>query len=454
MNWKALVVAVTLVVSAVGTPAAAATANTGQQTSGQVQSGTYVSFEATDDAVVDYTVNGNTVVEGMSVQSASEARSESGGGLGLGGSVFAGAGLSVASSFSADASTTATIQAESGAEIEAHDNDRGIVVIRSNGESHVARFNGTDDSEAEQASEKRAVITNDDDGATASVIVVGDGNVTVSDGGNVTAMAEEDSRVVYRQYEGERSDSEKQQERMIANGTAVAEVYVQAAGDAASEAGDDSDETATATPTEAPSEEAEERSADVVRYSEDTTVEVTEQSANTFNATVERTESEGKVVIMSVSEAAFESAESAEDLEVYVDGEAAAQAESYSAVKAATQGGESSKYLVRSSSSAQASADVVVGINHFSERQLSMQSDDDGGGDATPTDGDGSDDGDDATPTDGDGSDDGDDATPTDGDDGSDDGGGTESGGQPGFGAAVAVVALAGAALLARRQAS
>ncbi|WP_276259649.1 PGF-CTERM sorting domain-containing protein [Haloglomus litoreum] len=416
MNWKALVVAVTLVVSAAGTPVAAATAaNTGQQTSGQVQTGTYVSFEATDDAVVDYTVNGKTVVDSMSVQSTSEAKSQSSGGLGLGGSVFAGAGLSVANTFSADASTQATIQAESGAEIVTHDNDRGIVVVTSNGESHVARFNGTDDSEAEKESEKRAVITNDD-GATATVIVVGDGNVTVSDSGNVTAMAEEDGRVVYRQYEGERSDSEKQQERMIANGTAVAEVYVQAAGDAASEAGDDDStptatDTATATPTEAPSEEARERSADVVRYSEDTTVEVTENAAGTFNATVERSQSEGKVVIMSVSEAAFEGAESAEDLEVYVDGEAAAQAESYSALKAATNDGDTSKYLVRSSSSAQASSDVVVGINHFSERQVSMQSDG-----------------------------------------GSDDGGSTESGGQPGFGVGIAVVALVGAALLARRQ--
>jgi len=414
MNWKALVVAVTLVVSAVGTPvAAAATTNAASgQSSAQAQSGTYVSFETADSAVVDYTVNGKTVVDRMSVQSTSEAESQVGGDLGVGGDAgFSGAGLSLASSFQAGVSTTATIQSESGAEIVAHDNDRGIVVVKSNGESHVARFNSSDGSEAEQASEKRAVIRSDD-GATATVIVVGDGNVSVSDGGNVTAVAEENSRVVYRQYEGERNDSEKQQERMIANGTAVAEVYVQAAGDAASDAGDDdsddSDSTPTATPTEDSSEEAKERSADVVRYSEDTTVEVTEQSANTFNATVERAESEGKVVIMSVSEAAFENAENAE---VYVDGEAAAEASSYSEVRSATNDGDTSKYLVRSSSSAQASSDVVIGINHFSAREVSMQSGGDGGD------------------------------------------GGLGSGGQPGFGAGIAVVALVGAALLAHRRA-
>jgi PGF-CTERM protein len=436
MNWKALVVAVTLVVSAVGTPmaVAATTSVADQQASGEVQSGTYVSFETADSAVVDYTVNGKTVVDRLSVQSASKAKSQSSGGLGVSvsGSVFAGAGLDIASTFSADASTTATVQSESGAEIVAHDNDRGIVVVKANGESHVARFNTTSDSSAEQASEKRAVVTKED-GTTATVIVVGDGNVTVSDSGNVTAQTAEDARVVYRQYEGERNDSEKKQERLIENGTAVAEVYVQAAGDAASDAGDDSDSTptdtatATPTPTEAPSEEAEERSADVVRYSEDTTVEVTENAAGTFNATVERAESEGKVVIMSVSEAAFENAENAE---VYVDGEAAVEASSYAEVENAADGGETSKYLVRSSSSAQASTDVVVGINHFSAREVSMQSQD---ADADTSEGSTAT----ATATD---------ASSGDGDDA------TESGGQPGFGAGIAVVALVGAALLARRQ--
>jgi PGF-CTERM protein len=407
MNWKALVVAVTLVVSAVGTPvAAAATADASQQASGQAQSGTYISFQATDSAVADYTVNGQTLVERMSVQSASKAKAQAGADLGVGGGAgFAGAGLSLASSLSAGASTSATVESSSGATIEVHDNDRGIAVVRANGESHVARFNGSDSSEAEKESEKRAVITNDD-GATATVIVVGDGNVTVSDSGNVTATTDGDGSVVYRQYEGERSDSEQQQERMIANGTAVAEVYVQAAGEAASGASDD--DTPTSTPTEEPSEEGQERAADVVRYSEDTTVEVTEQSANTFNATVERSQSEGKVVIMSVSEAAFENAENAE---VFVDGEAAVEAESYSEVQSAANGGDTSKFLVRSSSSAQASTDVVVGVNHFSARDVSMQSGGDDGGS-----------------------------------------GGASSGGQPGFGAGIAVVALVGAALLARHR--
>jgi PGF-CTERM protein len=406
MNWKALVVAVTLVVSTAGAPVAAAA--TTQQGQAEAHSGTHVSFETTSNAIVDYQVNGDQVVERMRVQSTSQA--EASGGVGLTGDAeFTGAGLSIASGL--QASTSATLTADSGAEITAHDNDRGIVVIRSNGEGHVAQFNGSDDSDAEKADDDRAVITNGN--GTATVIVIGDGNVSVSDDGNVTATAGQDGRIVYRQYAEERSEADKQQERMIANGTAVAEVYVQAAAESAGgmDDGDDSDETATATPTAtetpttAPGEAAAERSADVVRYSEDTTVEVTEQSANTFNATVERSQSEGKVVIMSVQDAAFENAE---DAELYVDGEAAAEASSYSEVRSATNNGSTSKYLVQSSSSAEASTDVVVGINHFSERQVSMQSGDGSGSD------------------------------------------GTETGGQPGFGAALAVTALAGAALLAR----
>lgn len=403
MNWNALAVAVTLVVSVAGTPVAAAA--TTQQTSGQAQSGTFVSFQASDDAVTNYSVNGRTLVERLNVQSASEARAQAGADIGLSDGVgFSGAGLSIANSLDAGASTSATIESSSGAEIVAHDNDRGIMVVSANGESHVARFDGSEDAEAEQESEKRAVIEGDDGGA-ATVIVVGEGNVSVSEDGNVTAMTEEDGTVVYRQYEDERSDSEAAQERMIANGTAVAEVYVGTAADATS---DDGDDTPTATPTDEPSDEAAERSADVVRYSEDTTVEVTERSATTVNATVDRAESEGKVVIMSVSETAFENAD---DASVFVDGEAAAEAESYGEVESATNDGETSTYLVRSSSSAEASTDVVVGINHFSERAVSMQSDDDGS-----------------------------------------DGESTASGGQPGFGAGLAVVALVGAALFARHR--
>ena len=434
MNWNALAVAVTLVVSVVGTPVAAAAVATdttsGQQAAGAAYVGSNVAFDVSNSAIVNYTVNGERVVDGMAVRSTASADGGAGVEVGAGSEIaFSGAGLSVANDFSAGASTSATIESDSGAELRTHDNDRGIVVIRSNGERHVAQFDGSDGAEAEQASERRAVIRNDD--GTATGIVVGEGNVSISEDGNVTATTGPDSRVVYRQYDEARSDSEAEQERMIANGTAVAEVYVQAAGEVASDVeGDQATDTPTA--TDEPSEDGRERAAAVVNYSEDTTVEVTEQSANTVNATVERAQSEGKVVIMSVSETAFESAE---DAEVYVDGEAAVEADSYSEVESAAAGGDRSAFLVRQSSSAEASTDVVVGINHFSARDVSMQSGSDDGTDtetsAAATD----------TPTDT--------AADTAGSDGDD---GTETGGQPGFGAVVTVLALVAAALVARSR--
>ena len=377
MNAKPLVVAL-LLVGSVTAPVAAAASTTDTQ---QGQAGAFVSFEAKSNTVTDYTVDGTTVVKNVSVQSESEA--SGGGSIDLGGSTdFSGAGLSVASSM--EASGSAMVNSESGATIESHDNQRGVLVIRPGGGSQVAAINVSSDAEAESESDSRVVIEKDD-GTQAVVLATGDAEVTVTDEGDVEGRTGEDGTLVYRQYDGERSDDDESQEEFIANGTATAELYYQQA----SESGDSGGE----------------RAVNVVNYGQDTTVEVTERSASTLNATVERSQSEGKVVLVSVSEAAMENAESTS---VYVDGEAAAEASSYSEVAAAADGGDSSAYLVRSSSSAEATTDVVVGINGFSEREMSMQSDSSGGA--------------------------------------------TGSGGQPGFGVGVAVVALAGATLLAARR--
>lgn len=355
MNAKPLVVALLLVASVTAPVAAASTENTQEG-----QAGAFVSFEAESNAVVDYTVDGTTVVENVSVQSESEA--SGGSSVDLGSSAdFSGAGLSVASSM--QASGSATIQSESGATIESHDNQRGVLVVRPGGGSQVAAINLSSDAEAESESEGRVVIEKDD-GTQAVVLATGDAEVTVTDEGDVEGRTGENGQLVYRQYDGERSDDDEDQERMIQDGTAAAEVYVHSA----AEGGGDAEGEATS----------------VVQYSEDTNVEVEERSESEINMTAERSESEGRVIITTVSEEAFGSAESTE---VYVDGEAAAEAESYSDVEAATQGADQSRYLVRSDSSAQAATDVVVGVNEFSERSISMQSDGDAGGDGIAADG-------------------------------------------------------------------
>ena len=68
MNAKPLVVALLLVASV--TAPVAATASTENTQEGQA--GAFVSFEAESNAVVDYSVDGTTVVENVSVQSESE----------------------------------------------------------------------------------------------------------------------------------------------------------------------------------------------------------------------------------------------------------------------------------------------------------------------------------------------------------------------------------------------
>ena len=86
--------------------------------------------------------------------------------------------------------------------------------------------------------------------------------------------------------------------------------------------------------------------------------------------------------------------------------------------------------MVRQQGSAQVSADVLVGVNHFSKRTIQMSSGDGSGTDGNSSDGNNSDE----SSPDGDGSEN-DSTIPSDG--------------QPGFGVVVALVAL-GTALLAR----
>ena len=348
MRFRAAALALLLVVSAVGAVAAPAATQEGE---GEAYSGAFVEFDTTGAVVSDYAVDGSVVVENVTMQSASEAE----GGLEAGLSSVTsldGSGLSVDSR-----AGVAIVSSESGAEMETHDNQRGVVQISADGESQVVH--ASVDGEAESESDSRVVVTNDD-GTQGTFLVVGDGEATVNEEGDVVAQVDSDSQLVYRQYNEERSDEDEKQERMIQNGTATAEVYVHGAAESGGESGD----------------EAENEGTSVVEYGQDTTVEVQERSESRINMTAERTERQGKVIITTVSDETFGSAESTE---VFVDGEAAAEADSYGEVQQATQDGDNSRYLVRQSSSAEAATDVVIGINHFSERQVSMQSTDDGG---------------------------------------------------------------------------
>lgn len=374
------------------------TSTSGAQAEGYA--GTHTSFEASDNAVLDYAVDGETMMESVKVQSQSQAQSQSGIDVGTELSAvtdFTGAALSV----DAKTETSATVTTDSGAQLQAHDNPRGILVVQSGDEAQYVSVNVSASSQTEIESDQRVVVTSED-GTKGTFIVVGDGEVTVNDQGNVTADLSENSQLVFRSYADDRDDEDQQQEQLIADGTAAAEVYVMQK-------------------TEGSSETV----ADVVQYGEDTTVEVTQQSEGTVKMTAERSEQQGKIIITSIPDAVISSTD---DIQVTVDGEAAAQASSYSDLESAANNGETSKFLVRQQSSGDANADVLVALNHFSTREVTMEesSSDDSGSDGDTTSSDGS------------------------GGDGENED--QTSAQAPGFGIGVALVALIGVALYAHRR--
>lgn len=197
-------------------------------------------------------------------------------------------------------------------------------------------------------SDSRVKVTSEN-GTETSFIVVGEGNVTVNNDGGVSANIEGDSRLVTRTYLNGQNKDDKKDEKLIANGKAVGEVYVMS-----------NDGTTVS---------------DNVSYSDNTTIESKKTAENEVEVSVDRAESEGKVVLNSVSEKAVETKK---NWNIKVDGEAAVQAETYSELKSGI-GAENSRYLVGSESDSTASAEseVLVAVNHFSERKITMTAEED-----------------------------------------------------------------------------
>ncbi|WP_224447778.1 PGF-CTERM sorting domain-containing protein [Haloprofundus salilacus] len=383
MKRIAAVVAVLVVL------AGAAPAVSGQSdgtANGEAYTGTNVSFETNGSAIADYAVGGETVLEAVAVQSKSETQSDAG--------IGADASLSAVSSFDGSAlslesrtKVNASVSADSGATLEAHDNEHGILVVNAGGEEgQYVRANVSSDAEAETEGDRVVVTTAN--GTTGAFVVVGDGNVTVTEEGDVAAELGADDKLVFRSYVGERSQDDREQERLISDGKAAAEVHVMQRGG--------------------------EMVTDVVTYANDTTVETAEQSENAVRMTVDRTSDEGTVLVTSVSEAAG-------DVSVTVDGEAAAEASSYGELESAANGGDSSAYMVT-----EGSADVLVAVNHFSEREVAIEGNETETSDGTETD---------------DGTDDAADTESGNGGNG-DDESGTSSTEMPGFGVGAGLLAV------------
>lgn len=318
--------------------------------------GSHIAFDTTNNAVVDYSVDGDTVFESVKVQSKSTAESNSG--IEIGGDLAAVTGfVGAAVSVEASSTTSATVTAESGATLTAHDNHNGILVVRSGSNSQFVEVNVSSESEVHAESDGRVVVESAS-GTTGTFIVVGDGDVTVNEDGNVSAELASHSKLVFRTYPEGRDEADKTQEKLIAEGKAAASVYVMQKSDSSSET-----------------------VVDVVQYSQNTSVEVTQRTESSVTMSAERAKHEGKIIITSVSKAVIESTD---DMSVMVSGNAAVRASSYSELESAI-GSDTSKFMVQQESSVDATADVLVSVNHFSERQVTMQDSSEDGDTGTAT---------------------------------------------------------------------
>ncbi|WP_232700727.1 PGF-CTERM sorting domain-containing protein [Halobacterium wangiae] len=393
----AVLLAVLLAASAVSTAAAATATGSSVAASeaqdGSAYAGTHVTFDVAENAVANYSVGGETALDSVKVQSGSESDGVFDGSVDLSAvTSISGSALSL----SASANANAEVSTEGSASMTAHDNSHGILVVEAAGDDQVVVANVSSGADAEAESDQQVEVTTAN-GTQGAFIVVGNGSVAVNDDGDVSAQLEGDSRLVFRAYPDGKSEQSEQTESYIASGKATGEVYVD--------------------------QQDGELVTDTVAYSQETAIEAEQSAEDTVSVTVERAREEGKIVVTSVSEAAVGAVS---DLDVTVDGEAAAEASTYGELESAI-GGDASKYMVKQSSSAEASAKVYVALNHFSQRNVEMQGSD-GGTETT-------------------------DGGSTTAADTADSGDGGETGGDvPGFGVGVALVALVGAALFAVRQ--
>ncbi|MFP8957316.1 hypothetical protein ACLI4Y_11340 [Natrialbaceae archaeon A-CW3] len=349
MNRSAVatvILAALLTVSLVGAAGvgASTTAESAETTSSsEAYAGTHLAFEASGNAVTDYTVDGETLFSSVTVDSQSEVDGGADAAIDLGAVVdISGAGLSIG----AQSQTATQIEAESGATLSAHDNERGHLVVNAGSESQVVEAQVDGNAQASAEGDDRVVVESDT--RNGVFLVVGDGEVTVNEEGDVVASLESESTLVFRSYaDGERDDQAKDDEQLIADGSAAAEVYV-----------DVRDGEAVA---------------DTVSYGEETAVEARQEGEQQVEVIVDRAISEGTIVLTTVEE---EAVGTLENLEVRVDGEAAVEASSQSELESAI-GGDESAYMVSQHAEAEAKATVYVAFNHFSERTASIGAADD-----------------------------------------------------------------------------
>jgi len=346
---RKLIIALLCVSLAFAGVPAASTAQTG----GEVTTGTNISFGVADNAVTEYTVGGTEMFASIRAQSESSAVEE--------GLIEAdideisaianvnGAGLSVNAETAV--STTIDVGTSPGAKLTTHDNSHGTLTMTPGQDTQVAIVNVSSNTEVSVEDEEMATVTADN-GAEGSFILSGSGGeLARNDDGNLVLRLSPNSDLVFKAYPDGKSAAEDQQESLIADGIIGAEVHVM--------------------------ERDGETLYDAATYSTFVNYHGSEKTANGTNLTFGSPQGTGTVVVANVNEAAVGSLSS---MEVYVNsssGEETVAVDQPNATAALDEidgyiSTSSSGYYVVPPAEGSTSTDVLVGINHFTNRTVAM----------------------------------------------------------------------------------
>lgn len=302
----------------------------------------HVGFDAKQNSVVNFSVGGQQIFESFSVVAKSDTETQSGGTIGVG--VGLGEVTNIAKSAMSMRSQTdknAVLETESGADIKIHNNDRGIITVTPSENSQIANINISPNTRATTETDKKVVITKEDN-SEGVFLIVGDGEVTVNNNRNVIADIEQNRKLVYRDYKQQRSDDDRQQENLISNQNATAEVYIE--------------------------QTDNQYRSNIVQYG-DTTVETTDQRQGQINLSVDRTQNQGKIILTTISNQAINPTN---NISVQIDGETITQVETYNQLQSSIQQ-DNPSFLINQQSSTQSVSDIAIAIDHFSTRQITIQ---------------------------------------------------------------------------------
>lgn len=313
----------------------------GGQATDEAYDGRYVSLDATDSAVIEYALGGDVVAASIRAGSAERLGDANLSELtNLEGGVFDDRQVG---------ETTATLTTPT-AQLQAHDNPRGVFTIQPTDEPQYARIELPRG--AEVSDEGNGTVTYlTAEGTAVSVLLVGDGEIAVEDG-NVLARLAPESRLVMRASPNGEDEDFAGQNRLVADGLALGEVYV--------------------------IERDPDVVTDTVVYDPGVTIEGARADESAIRALVERGASEGGVVIAGASDSILP----ADGLNATVDDEPAEEVDTYDGLADAV-GGDRSRFLVPEPDVTDVTT-AVVAINEFpdSSRRIvvSAADGDDGGG--------------------------------------------------------------------------